>query len=280
MRIRNLVIQGLIASAILLLPTAVFADRGDLGREQHSSGQQNRDYDNNRSHDNQTRYRNEGKTAEHRENNNNDTAANARYQNRSEKHVQTRWQNSNVHQQQPGASQQIRRWHNNKNESDTNNNDVSRRTTERQKENTSKQIHKTTTLPKPVSKPVIKPIQSKATVVKEKKKAGLTNALPKHRIDKARRIQTVQSIPIDRPLEKVPENPDGKMLPVNISQSSTHTSNDGGYGAGSNGSMKASIALPIIFYDDEQVMVYFSRLDLLRSQWVNAPPSTPPKAAL
>jgi hypothetical protein len=95
-------------------------------------------------------------------------------------------------------------------------------------------------------------------------------------------IRSVPKLPIDLPSKKIPENPASKAMPATAGQSSSHSSSvkDGGNGAASLASFKASLILPLIFADSEKVSVYFSRMDLLRSQWVNAPPSRPPEIAL
>ncbi len=81
---------------------------------------------------------------------------------------------------------------------------------------------------------------------------------------------------------KVPTHPVSKVIPATTGQGSPSSTNhtDGGAGTTSLANFKASLMLPIIFEDGEKVSVYFGRMDLLRSQWVNAPPGRPPESAL
>ncbi|MBH0158751.1 hypothetical protein IHV10_20410 [Fictibacillus sp. 5RED26] len=81
---------------------------------------------------------------------------------------------------------------------------------------------------------------------------------------------------------KVPTHLVSKVIPATTGQGSSSSTNhtDGGAGTTSFANFKASLMLPIIFEDGEKVSVYFGRMDLLRSQWVNAPPGRPPESAL
>ncbi len=81
---------------------------------------------------------------------------------------------------------------------------------------------------------------------------------------------------------KVPTHPVSKVIPATTGQGSSPPTNqtDGGAGTASLANFKASLVLPIIFEEGEKISVYFSRMDLLRSQWVNAPPARPPENAL
>jgi hypothetical protein len=81
---------------------------------------------------------------------------------------------------------------------------------------------------------------------------------------------------------KLPTLPVSKGIAATTGQGSSSPSNhtDGGAGTTSFANFKANLVLPIIFEDGEKVSVYFGRMDLLRSQWVNAPPGRPPEKAL
>jgi hypothetical protein len=102
--------------------------------------------------------------------------------------------------------------------------------------------------------------------------------------------EKVSSLPLKKDLSpfsnkessKEPALPVSKAIPVTTGQGSSSPSNhtDGGAGSTSFANFKANLVLPIIFEDGEKVSVYFGRMDLLRSQWVNAPPGRPPEKAL
>lgn len=94
--------------------------------------------------------------------------------------------------------------------------------------------------------------------------------------------KAVTKSPQQRPSHPVSKHPISKAIPAASSQSSSPSSSntDVGTGNASLANFKANLVLPLIFAENERVSVYFSRMDLLRSQWVNAPPSKPPEAAL
>ncbi|MDR7074595.1 hypothetical protein [Fictibacillus barbaricus] len=284
MRIRNLFIQGLIAGTVLLIPTAVFAEKGEHGNHQ-SNAQQNKQFttqSKQTSERNSSRY--EHKQTVKRSNTKNVSASKPQFKNRA---VKQPVQGSQRH----SVPNQTKSFQQNRQRNMNDHNDL--------KENQRNQlsvveskpaIHKRTTpLPIHTEKPFVKPEnKSVQTIVKNKRmdKEDHETQVPAVNSKKitvhAEHIQGVQKVPLDRPFEKDPETQDTKVIPVNSGQNSTHSSqtNDGGGGASNYASIKASLGLPIIFQSGEKVFVYFSRLDLLRSQWVNAPPSKPPKSAL
>ncbi|RZT16384.1 hypothetical protein [Fictibacillus sp. BK138] len=96
------------------------------------------------------------------------------------------------------------------------------------------------------------------------------------------RKKVVSKLPNRLPSKELPQQPDSKAIPLTAGQSSSHSSSskDAGNGGLPLANVKANLVLPLIFADSEKVSVYFSRMDLLRSQWVNAPPSMPPETAL
>ncbi|KZE64928.1 hypothetical protein AWM68_09785 [Fictibacillus phosphorivorans] len=89
----------------------------------------------------------------------------------------------------------------------------------------------------------------------------------------------VSKLPQKLPFKPNPKPQDSKAIPATSGQGSSQssTNTDGGTGATSLANVKANLVLPLIFADNEKVSVYFNRMDLLRSQWVNAPPSKPPE---
>jgi hypothetical protein len=105
--------------------------------------------------------------------------------------------------------------------------------------------------------------------------------LSKRKINEQRE-KAVSKLPIKLPSKELPQQPDSKAIPLTAGQSSSHSSSskDAGNGGVPLANVKANLVLPLIFADSEKVSVYFSRMDLLRSQWVNAPPSMPPESAL
>jgi hypothetical protein len=268
------------ASAVLFIPTAVFADKGDHGKQQtateHNSPSAFRDKHENRNMSERTNFRNnDNRRSVKQTYNRKYSTPRAHQDNRSEKRVQNRRQQTDAQKTNP--SQQKRRWN-------TDHQNVPQRkwnAPETQKGGTTKSIHIEKPLHKPEIKSVKAPFLPKKPAGEEIKKTTSISVSSKSNAENTKRNQTVQ-VPIDRPLEKVPDNPDAKVIPMNSGQSSSHSSQstDGGMGTPTIANIKASLALPIIFNDGEKVLVYFSRLDLLRSQWVNAPPSKPPKSAL
>jgi hypothetical protein len=103
----------------------------------------------------------------------------------------------------------------------------------------------------------------------------------KRKIDEQRK-KAISKLPIKLPSQDLPQQRDSKAIPLTAGQSSSHSSSskDAGNGGAPLANVKANLVLPLIFADSEKVSVYFSRMDLLRSQWVNAPPSMPPETAL
>lgn len=116
---------------------------------------------------------------------------------------------------------------------------------------------------------------SKETVKEQSKNGVLKN-------EKVKQKKAVSKLPQNLPFKPVPKHQDSKAIPATSGQGSSHssTNTDGGTGTASLANVKANLVLPLIFAESEKVSVYFNRMDLLRSQWVNAPPSKPPEKAL
>jgi hypothetical protein len=141
---------------------------------------------------------------------------------------------------------------------------------EKKKAETSKYIHTET--------PINQSVLPEVTAEDEQKKNLF---LSKRKINEQRE-KAVSKLPIRFPSKELPQQPDSKAIPLTAGQSSSHSSSskDAGNGGAPLANVKANLVLPLIFADSEKVSVYFSRMDLLRSQWVNAPPSMPPETAL
>jgi hypothetical protein len=141
---------------------------------------------------------------------------------------------------------------------------------EKKKAETSKYIHTET----PINQSVLPDVTAED---EQKKKLFLSKKKNNEQREKA-----VSKLPIELPSKELPVQPDTKAIPLTTGQSSSHSSSskDAGNGGAPLANVKANLVLPLIFADSEKVSVYFSRMDLLRSQWVNAPPSMPPETAL
>jgi hypothetical protein len=141
---------------------------------------------------------------------------------------------------------------------------------EKKKAETSKYIHTET----PINQSVLPDVTAED---EQKKKLFLSKKKNNEQGEKA-----VSKLPIELPSKELPVQPDTKAIPLTTGQSSSHSSSskDAGNGGAPLANVKANLVLPLIFADSEKVSVYFSRMDLLRSQWVNAPPSMPPETAL
>jgi hypothetical protein len=141
---------------------------------------------------------------------------------------------------------------------------------EKKRAETSKYVHTET----PKNQSVLPKVMAE-----DKQKKNLF--LSKRKINEQRE-KAVSKLPIRFPSKELPQQPDSKAIPLTAGQSSSHSSSskDAGNGGAPLANVKANLVLPLIFADSEKVSVYFSRMDLLRSQWVNAPPSMPPETAL
>ncbi|WNB91644.1 hypothetical protein [Bacillus sp. NEB1478] len=276
MRIRNLFIQGLIAGAVLFIPTAVFAEKGEQGRSQPDAQQHGQFTAQSKQSSEQNRQTNDERNKSTERSNNKNVSASKAQKSPEKQHVQVKRKQSEVSKTK--LSQQSRQ----QNENEHN---KLKRQQIIQLPNAAPVVHKRIISTPSTKQPSVKPEKmtaAKNRMVNESKKATLpaerSTSNPVH----GEQIKRVQKIPLDFPLDKSTEQPDTTVIPVNAGQNSTHSSqtNDGGMGAANIASIKASLSLPVIFQDGEKVFVYFSRLDLLRSQWVNAPPSKPPKSAL
>ncbi len=122
--------------------------------------------------------------------------------------------------------------------------------------------------------PLIKTEVPKETV----KGQGKNSVLKNEKVKVIQQKKAVAKLPQNLPFKSVPKQQDSKAIPVTSGQgSSSSTTTDGGTGTASLANVKANLVLPLIFAESEKVSVYFNRMDLLRSQWVNAPPSKPPE---
>ncbi|MCM3720157.1 hypothetical protein [Fictibacillus phosphorivorans] len=142
---------------------------------------------------------------------------------------------------------------------------------EKKRAETSKNVHTETTIKQSV-------LPEKGVREKQKKE----QVVSKKKIE-VQPLKAVSRLPVKLPSKGFPQQPDSKATPVTAGQNSSHSSSstkDAGNGGTALANVKAHLVLPLIFADSEKVSVYFSRMDLLRSQWVNAPPSMPPEKAL
>jgi hypothetical protein len=271
-RIPNLIMQGLIAGAVLFIPAEAFAEKEDAEKRNVTADQ------NNQSELKQDQATDHiPKQAERKENVSRPEVSEAKPQkskektrvsNGSEKSTEVRQTNpAAVKTESPqkkentnGIKKSVPQGQLKKN--------VPIKQSVKKKAETSSYIHTEAPKNKSVLPYMLTEDQKEKKSLKRKNKEQLKKLVPK--------------LPIDIPSEKIPVQPASKAIPVNAGQSSSHSTSgkDVGNGAAASASFKANLVLPLIFTDSEKVSVYFSRMDLLRSQWVNAPPSRPPETAL
>jgi hypothetical protein len=138
-------------------------------------------------------------------------------------------------------------------------------------------------LKKPESSSAIhrKTVVNKSASIKESVKVLRKNSAPlKENVSQPPMEENFSPLS-DKESSKVPTHLVSKVIPATTGQGSSSSTNHTDGGAGTSfANFKASLMLPIIFGDGEKVSVYFGRMDLLRSQWVNAPPGRPPESAL
>lgn len=276
MRIPSIIMQGLIAGAILFIPGEVFAEKNNEEKQNSAAEQKTQ---------NQSDLKQENAKADipERESNkknvlkpeiskatskkmkgdtSNSNGSEKRYEAREKNTAAEKSRSSQQTKYSNGLKKSVPQGQLKKN--------VPINQPDNKKVETSKYIH-TETLENQSVLPEIKAED------KQKKK----DFLAKRKIDEQRN-KAVSKFPIKLPSQELPQQPDSKAIPLTAGQSSSHSSSskDAGNGGAPLANVKANLVLPLIFADSEKVSVYFSRMDLLRSQWVNAPPSMPPETAL
>lgn len=279
MRIPSIIMQGLIAGAILFIPGEVFAeknneDKQNSAAEQKQKTQNQSDLKQEDAKDNiPERESHKGNVSkpEVSEANSKKMKGDTSSSKGSEKRYEAREKNaaaekSKTSQQTKysnGLKKSVPQGQLKKN--------VPINQPEKKTADTSKYIHTET----PENQSVLPEI----TAEDEQKKKLFSS---KRKIKEQQREKAVSKLPIKLPSKELPQQPDSKAIPLTAGQSSSHSSSskDAGNGGAALANVKANLVLPLIFADSERVSVYFSRMDLLRSQWVNAPPSMPPETAL
>jgi hypothetical protein len=273
-RIPNLILLGWIAGAILFIPTEVFAEQ-DQAEKRNSAAEQksNSNLKQEKAKENipvQAERKENVSKPEVSEANLKKAKDNTALSKGSEKKAKTR--KTNIAAEKARSSQKTKYSNGVKNSVPRGQlkKNVPIRQPGKKKAETSKYIITET----PINKSVL-PEETAEDV--QKKKLFLSKKDVQDQRGKA-----VSKLPIELPSNELPKQPASKAIPLTAGQSSSHSSSgkDAGNGAPSLASFKASLILPLIFAESEKVSVYFSRMDLLRSQWVNAPPSMPPETAL
>lgn len=276
MRIPSIIMQGLIAGAILFIPGEVFAEKNNE-EKQNSAAEQKTQSQSDLKQENAkvdiperepqkenvskpevseaTRKEMKGDTS-------NSNGSEKRYEAREKNAAAEKSRSSQQTKYSNGLKKSVPQGQLKKN--------VPINQPEKKRAETSKYIH--TETPKNQS------VLSEKTAEEKQKKKLFSS---KRKIDEQRK-KAVSKLPIKLPSQDLPQQPDSKAIPLTAGQSSSHSSSskDAGNGGAPLANVKANLVLPLIFADSEKVSVYFSRMDLLRSQWVNAPPSMPPKTAL
>lgn len=269
--------QGLIAGAILFIPNEVFAEKNN-GEKQNSAAEQKTQNPSDLKQENakadipkrESHKKNvsKPKVSEAAQKKMKGDTSNA---NGSEKRYEAREKNAAA--EKSGSSQQTK-YSNGLKKSVPQGQlkkNVLINQPEKKKAETSKYLHTET----PKNQSVLPEITAE-----DKQKKKLFSS--KRKIKEQQREKAVSKLPIKFPSKKLPQQPDSKAIPLTAGQSSSHSSSskDAGNGGAPLANVKANLVLPLVFADSEKVSVYFSRMDLLRSQWVNAPPSMPPETAL
>jgi hypothetical protein len=268
MRIPNLIMQGLIAGAVLFIPAEVFAEKGNAEEHKDAAVQ------NSQAGQNHTTVSNQPQKAQP------DRKPDLPVQAAKKKEVKQHAATGSVRSNQVRASSPERK--------KSAPNQSQRPSVKEEKNIHSRHENKNVPSKSPDVKPgkMAKPIHKKPslklkTVNSLKGSSVSFSEKKKEKETGVKQAEKTEKIPQKVPYNKVPDYPASKVIPAPAGQTSSHSTSasDGGSGV-SAASFKASMALPLIFEGGQKVDVYFGRLDLLRSQWVNAPPAQPPESAL
>jgi hypothetical protein len=275
-RIPSIIMQGLIAGAILFIPGEVFAEKNNE-EKQNSAAEQKTQNQSDLKQENakadiperESQKENvskpevsEGTPKKMKGDTSNSNGSEKRYEAREKNAATEKSKSSQQTKYSNGLKKSVPQGQLKKN--------VPINQSEKKRAESSKYVH--TETPKNQS------VLPEVTAEDEQKKKLF---LSKRKINEQRE-KAVSKLPIKLPSKELPQQPDSKAIPLTAGQSSSHSSSskDAGNGGAPLANVKANLVLPLIFADSEKVSVYFSRMDLLRSQWVNAPPSMPPETAL
>ncbi|MFE1245968.1 hypothetical protein ACFW35_17795 [Fictibacillus sp. NPDC058756] len=274
MRIPSIIMQGLIAGAILFIPGEVFAEKNNEDKQNSAAEQKTQSdlkQDNAKADipDRESLKENvskpevsEAKTKKMKGDTSISKGSEKRYEAKEKNAAAEKNRSSQQTKYSNGLKKSVPQGQLKKN--------VPINQPEKKRAETSKYIHTETRINQSVLPEVTAEEEQKKKLLLSKKKI------------KEQREKAVSKLPIELPSKELPVQPDTKAIPLNAGQSSSHSSSskDAGNGGAPLANVKANLVLPLIFADSEKVSVYFSRMDLLRSQWVNAPPSMPPETAL
>ncbi|MFD1359782.1 hypothetical protein ACFQ4X_17995 [Fictibacillus halophilus] len=274
MRIPSIIMQGLIAGAILFIPGEVFAEKNNEDKQNSAAEQKTQSdlkQDNAKADipDRESLKENvskpevsEAKPKKMKGDTSSSKGSEKRYEAKEKNAAAEKNRSSQQTKYSNGLKKSVPQGQLKKN--------VPINQPEKKRAETSKYIHTET----PINQSVLPEVTAED---EQKKKLFLSKKKIKEQREKA-----VSKLPIELPSKELPAQPDTKAIPLTAGQSSSHSSSskDAGNGGAPLANVKANLVLPLIFADSEKVSVYFSRMDLLRSQWVNAPPSMPPETAL
>jgi hypothetical protein len=273
-RIPSIIMQGLIAGAILFIPGEVFAEKNNEDKQNSAAEQKTQsdlkqdnakaDIPNRESlKENVSKPEvSEAKTKKMKGDTSSSKGSEKRYEAKEKNAAAEKNRSSQQTKYSNGLKKSVPQGQLKKN--------VPINQPEKKRAETSKYIHTETRINQSVLPEVTAEDEQKKKLLLSKKKI------------KEQREKAVSKLPIELPSKELPVQPDTKAIPLTAGQSSSHSSSskDAGNGGAPLANVKANLVLPLIFADSEKVSVYFSRMDLLRSQWVNAPPSMPPETAL
>jgi hypothetical protein len=269
-RIPNLIMLGLIAGAVLLIPEEVFAEKGiaSAGARNEAADQSNKSGQNHRTAEALPEQAANAATPD-RPDAAKDSKAEENPVDASEKSRQVRASNPVIEKPAPVDKQKHSSQDKKNSHAKQNNKNVPSKNQRVKQGEAADSIHK-------------KPSDRKKVRVRtdEAPTPAVSSTVQVQNGDK--RIDDPRNIPVNFPSHQVPDYPASKVLPAPVGQTSSHsiTWSDGGSGAANAASFKASLAVLEVIKDGEKGYVYFSRMDLLRNQWVNAPPAPPPEQAL
>ncbi|ANC75740.1 hypothetical protein ABE65_002350 [Fictibacillus phosphorivorans] len=278
MRISNLIMQGLIAGAVLFIPAEVFAEKEDVEKRNQNAEQNNQqivqqDKVTDRVPVQATKQKGTALRAKPTE-----SKGKAELAKPQSKRSETKLKQVPISKQKNSQNANYRSKVKKSDSQRQSKEHVPVKQTERviqaersefKKTESSSAIHRQTVVNKSVpKKESVKVLRKKPIPLKEK-------------VSHPQMKKDVSPLP-NKKSSKVPSHPVSKVIPAATGQGSSSPTNqsDSGSGTASFANFKASLMLPIIFEDGEKVSVYFGRMDLLRSQWVNAPPGRPPENAL
>ncbi|MFG6495896.1 hypothetical protein P8610_11090 [Fictibacillus sp. UD] len=272
MRIPNLIMQSLIAGAVLFIPAEVFAEK-ETAKQNPAAEQNAQSAVQPEKAKEQTSERTTKQPEKKSKTQHSDVNIKKAEVNRPDSKGSER--SSEVRQANPAGVSKQKTVQHTKNSSGIKKS-VPQRQSEKnvpikqpqvKKAETTKVIHR--------KSPLTKKELSKETV-KEQSKNGVLN---NERVKVMQQKKAVSKLPQNLPFKPDPKHQDSQAIPATSGQGSSHssTNTDGGTGTASLANVKANLVLPLIFAESEKVSVYFNRMDLLRSQWVNAPPSKPPE---